>query len=855
MFMRWIRSVSWRQLGWLGAWLFLASQVAMAAGPISKNDLAPSTYRASVVPGELVVALKPGYLPSHLSSGSRQLSRATRSLVTTRDGHQFARIQLQGGISLEQALDTYRNDPAVAAVSPNYLRYPSLTPTDTSFGQLWGMHNTGQPISSAAYITNNPGVADADIDALEAWDVQAGGSASVVVAVIDTGVDYTHPDLVGAMWDATTATIPSNFHGYDFADGDTDPYPLNSEHGTHVAGTIAATGNNSLGVVGAAYGVKIMALKVFKDLYTGTTDADIISAINFAVANGAHIINMSLGGGGAEDAVLTTAVANAVNAGVLIVAAAGNESRPVSNPTYIANNDTTPSWPANYANVSSTSAGVISVAATDQADELASFSNIGANTVSVGAPGVNILSTVTGRTVLQSETLSGVPAPADTRCATQVATCMNNTIFDAGTSDCIGSICRWGVYKPLGSPGVLYGDNDSLTVSPTYLGGVDGTITAPAINANGAQKVVLRYVAAWELACDTAYVDVQVSPNGTTWTTLQAADTNINNTLTGNCTSTHTHTGRTYPVYGGLDLAHDISAYASATLQVRFRFVTTSQSPAGYSFIGGFGMTDIVIDVQTSDYSTSYKLFNGTSMASPLTAGVAALVKSKYPTYTPAQLKNAVVSTGDAVASLTGTTVSGRRVNARAALVQPVITSLSPVSALTGSAGFTLTVDGVNFENGAIVRWNGADRTTAFVSTTQLTATILSADLASAGTASVTVHSPVANTTSATQAFTITTPRSAGGGGGCFIATAAYGTPMAEDVRYLRAFRDQHLLDNAAGQWFVEQYYNLSPPVADYIREHDGLKSLVRAGLAPLVELSKFLVDDDAVKKQTAERP
>lgn len=98
-------------------------------------------------------------------------------------------------------------------------------------------------------------------------------------------------------------------------------------------------------------------------------------------------------------------------------------------------------------------------------------------------------------------------------------------------------------------------------------------------------------------------------------------------------------------------------------------------------------------------------------------------------------------------------------------------------------------------------------------------------------------------------------PSSGGGGGGCFIATAAYGTPMAEDVRVLRAFRDQHLLDNAAGRWFVKQYYSLSPPVADYIREREGLKLLVRAGLTPLVELSKWLVDDEAVQKQTADRP
>jgi subtilisin family serine protease len=829
----------WR-LGWLAAGLLLTVPVAMAAGTITKNVSAPSSQRPMAVPGELVVAFKPGYLPSHLTSMSRQLSKTTRALVAARDGSQFARIKLQPGVSLEQALETYRNDPAVAAVSPNYLRYPTLTPNDTSFGQLWGMNNTGQTISSAVYGTNNPGTADADVDAPEAWDVQT-GSTGVVVAVIDTGVDYTHPDLSFAMWDGSGSGYPN--YGYDFADGDNDPYPFNSEHGTHVAGTIAATGGNALGVTGAAYGVKIMALKVFPDVASLAADADTISAINFAVANGAHVINMSLGGGGPESSALTTAVAAAVNAGVLIVAAAGNES---------ADNDTTPSWPANYANVASTRAGVISVAATDQADALASFSNTGANTVSVGAPGVNILSTVTGRAVLQSETLSGVTAPADTRCFSAVATCMDNTIFNNGVTDCTGPACRWGVYKPLGLSGTLYGDNDATS---GYASNIDGTIVSQAVNAAGAQRVVLRYLAGWDLGCNSDYVNVEVY-DGATWQLLRAPDMNINNAQTGLCTpDTYTHTGRTDPVYGALDIAHDITAYANAALQVRFRFVTDGST--SYSFTGGFGVTDIYIDVQTSDYSTSYRLFNGTSMATPLTAGVAALVKSRYPAYSAAQLKTAVVNTGDAVPGLNGTTSSGRRVNARSALVQPAITSLAPASATAGGVDFTLTVNGVNFENGAIVRWNGTGRVTTFVSNTQLTAAILAADIASGGTASVTVFNPVAGTTSAGQLFTIVVPGGGGGGGGggCFIATAAYGAPMADEVRFLRAFRDQHLLGNDVGRWFVRQYYRYSPALADVLREHDGWRSVVRAGLTPLVWLSQFMVSDESLAHQTADRP
>jgi thermitase len=791
----------------------------------------------------------------HLSAESRRLMATTKALGVSKQGLEFTRLNLQRGASLEQALETYRADPAVQAVSPNYLRYPSLATTDPGFGDLWGMNNIGQTISSAPYTTNNPGTNDADIDAPEAWDIMvnsgastlAVGASTVVVAVIDTGVDYTHPDLVGAMWDASAATIPSANHGYDFADSDTDPYPLNNEHGTHVAGIIAATGNNAIGVVGVAYGVKVMALKVFPDIGGGATDADIISAINYAVANNAQIINMSLGDSGAEDPVLTTAVANAVNAGVLVVAAAGNESTPSA----VANNDTTPFWPANYASHSSTRDGVISVAATDQADQLASFSNIGASAVSVGAPGVNILSTVTGRDVRQSETLTGVGVGTDTRCSTLPQTCMDGTIFDAGgtNNDCTvgagGTTCRWGAYKSSATFAYLYGDNDAT--APGYNNDIDGTIQSMAINTTGAQRIILRYFAVWDLECNSDYVDVEVF-NGSAWQQLHASDLNINDAQTGFCTSTHTHTGRTYPIYGPLEVSHDITAYSNAALQLRYRFVTNGSVNTS-SLIGGFLMGDIYIDVQATDYSTSYKLFSGTSMASPMTAGVAALVKSHNPTYTVAQLKQAVVNTGDSVAALSGSTASGRRVNARNALVAPAISSLSPNLAATGTAAFTLTVNGVNFETGAVVRWNGVARATTHVSSTQLTASILASDIASNGNAGVTVFNSVSGSVSNTATFSIV-PARLENKGHCFIATAAYGTPMAEQVRYLRAFRDQYLQTNSAGRWFVTQYYKFSPPFADYLRQHDDLRALVRTGLSPLVGLSRAVVSEDAFVKQ-----
>lgn len=832
-----------KQTALTGQRLLLAAAVLLwlpAALSVAETKVSPLNSGAVAVPGELIVAFKSGYSSAHLATESRLLMATAKLLGASKQGGEFTKVVLQEDVSLERAIEAYRLDPAVRAVSPNYLRYPSLTPNETRFGELWGLHNVGQTIPSASIGTNNPGTADADIDAPEAWDITTGAN-TVVVAVIDTGVDYTHPDLIGAMWNANAATIPSNFHGYDFADGDSDPYPRNSEHGTHVAGIIAATGNNTIGVIGVAYGVQLMALKVFPDGGGGASDADIISAINYAVANNAQIINMSLGGGGPENPVLTTAMTSAVNAGVLIVASAGNESRPPSNPTYIANNDVTPVWPANYANHGSTRDGVISVLATDQADQVASFSNVGSLTVNMGAPGVNILSTVTGRDIRQSETLSYIGTGADTRCSLTVSTCMNSTIFDAGLTDCTGTSCRWGVYKPLGSAGFIYADNDA---SSSYAANINGTITSQAINVTGAQRITLRYFAAWELECNNDYVDVEVF-NGA-WQLLLTTDLNINNSFSGFCApNVHTHTGRTYPYYGPIEISHDITPYANAALQVRFRFVTNGS--VNYFLTGGFLMTDIYIDVQTNDYTTAYKVFSGTSMASPMAAGVAALVKSRYPAYSAVQLKQAVVNSGDSLTNLSGLTTSGRRANARRAVTVPVILNMSPTLITAGSDAFTLTVNGVNFETGAVIRWNGDARATTFISTTQLTATILASDVVGDGSASVTVFNPALSTVSNALSFRFAPAKLKSS---CFIATAAYGTPMAEQVRYLRAFRDEYLQTNRVGRWFVAQYYEFSPPFASYLWQHDDLRALVRTALSPLVWISKKLVSAEALAMQ-----
>lgn len=305
--------------------------------------------------------------------------------------------------SLDKKLDQFNKaSHTIAFAEPNHMVFATATtPNDPDFGKLWGLNNIGQ----------TSGKVDADVDATEAWDVTK-GSATVKVGIIDTGVDYNHPDLAPNIWtnpgetgldanghDKATNGIDDDgdgyiddVHGWNFAGDNNDPMD-DFFHGTHVAGTIGAVGNNGKGVSGVCWNVSIVPIK-FLDAYGSGTDSDAIDSIYYATKVGVRLTSNSWGGGGYSQA-MKDAIDDAGSKGILFIAAAGNDGM---------NNDISPSYPASF-----TSGNIISVAATDDKDNLADFSNYGEASVDVGAPGVKIYSTLPTH-VTDAMDWYGVPA-------------------------------------------------------------------------------------------------------------------------------------------------------------------------------------------------------------------------------------------------------------------------------------------------------------------------------------------------------------------------------------------------------------------------------------------------------------
>jgi subtilisin family serine protease len=268
------------------------------------------------------------------------------------------------GENIPNLVGKYKSSGLVEFAEPDFIRKLNLTePNDPRYldGTLWGLHNSGQ----------NGGTPYADISAREAWDVLTSAS-NVVVAILDTGVRYTHEDLAANIW---TNSIDGS-HGTNAVAGTTDSNDDNG-HGTLMAGVMGAVGNNAKGLTGVAWRMQIMGCKCFSSSGAGS-DSGIIGCIDFARANGAHIISASFDGPGFSES-MSNAIFSARTAGVIFVASVGNNS---------VNIDVSPRYPASYG-----IDNVVSVAYTTRNDALGTFSNYGATNADLAAPGDQLYST------------------------------------------------------------------------------------------------------------------------------------------------------------------------------------------------------------------------------------------------------------------------------------------------------------------------------------------------------------------------------------------------------------------------------------------------------------------------------
>lgn len=358
------------------------SKVGALAATMMLAVTANASFTTQSVPGEFVVKLKPGMMRMSAQTLSQQL----KGFVTQKiSGQNIVVVKKAVFETNDSAIKALNENPMVEIAEPNYIYKINKAPTDPLYIQTWGLANVGQ-----ADPKNQVGVAGVDINAERAWEIQT-GTREKIIAVIDTGIDYTHPDLVDNMWvnesekngkagvDDDNNGVVDDVYGYNAITG-TGNAKDDQGHGSHCAGTIGARANNGIGVAGVNWNVRMMAVK-FLDAGGSGSLADAIKAIDYATKMGAHVMSNSWGGGGFSQT-LMDAIKRSNEAGAIFIAAAGNEYN---------NNDNSPTYPSTYQ-----VENVMSVAAIDNRGAKADFSNYGKKTVHLGAPGVNVMSTTGG---------------------------------------------------------------------------------------------------------------------------------------------------------------------------------------------------------------------------------------------------------------------------------------------------------------------------------------------------------------------------------------------------------------------------------------------------------------------------
>jgi subtilisin family serine protease len=733
---------------------------------------------------------------THLQLGTSPI----RSFPTLRVQH----LRLPSTVSVEDALRLYRQNPDVEYAEPNYVIYscqlfpndPPFDPDDPHYGTLWGLHNFGQTVGIKS------GLPGADINTPDAWEISTGGE-EFVIAVIDSGVAYSHPDLTSNMWTNpgedpwSHPNDPSagngidddgngkvdDWRGWDFVDGNNDPMDYNG-HGTHVAGTIAAMGNNGGGVTGVMWRARMMPLRFLNADGIGWV-SDAIYAIEYAVEQGVRVINASWGTTSFSQSLLGS-IQLCQDKGVFVVAAAGNSA---------ANTDSNPFYPASY-----NLPNIISVAATDQRDNLAPFSNWGPSTVDVAAPGVTIYSTWP-----PSRHSIGGSFPDD---------------VESGAGDWeTGGTFQWAIVdREYQTPIHCWTD------SPLgdYDNNADSWLILPRIDLSRKWLSRLTYYLRMETEAYKDFLYIEASTDGANWTNISE---------TG-------HTGSRWGIF-----SNDISAYDDQpTVYIRFRLVTDSQNTADGVYIDDVD----IISVSHIYDGDEFQFLQGTSMAAPHVTGTVGLILAQYPTLSLEDLRWRILNGTDVLPSLTGKVAAGGRINANNSLRLPMTPSdLSTVQVSETEIELNWVDTSADEEGFAIQR---REKDEAFQEiarvgpdTTRYSDTDITGE--SSYTYRVIAYNEYGNSDHSNEARTVQpggdiSPAGGGSGGGCFIATVAYGSPYGDNIDLLRAFRDEYLMAHSIGKKCITLYYRYSPPMAGLIADYPAMRKGVRIVLYPFVILS-----------------